>query len=210
LGKLLVPASEPGWLAAAQEALAADGLVIFPTDTVYGLGCAVDSPAAIDKLFRIKGRPGQKAIPVLLGDVEQLDLVCVDVPLAAYRLTESFWPGALTIVLPRHPRLPEALGPQATLGVRMPDHPLALQLLRAYGPLAVTSANLSGAGENRTAEQARAELGGQVELTIDGGETPGGVPSTVVDLTQAGFPVLRPGPISRQALDLALDARLEG
>jgi L-threonylcarbamoyladenylate synthase len=195
-----ISSDHPGWLDRARAVLDAGGLVIFPTDTVYGLGCRVEFPDAIERLFEVKGRPVQKAIPVLLGDVAQIERVCNPIPESAYRLVERFWPGALTIVLPRSPELPEALGPLATVGVRMPDHPVALELLRKIGPMAATSANRSGAIETRTAQEAWLALGHEVELTIDGGETPGGVPSTVVDLTKPEHPILREGPIPAEAV----------
>ncbi|MFN2275947.1 MAG: L-threonylcarbamoyladenylate synthase [Anaerolineales bacterium] len=200
-----IAASDLGWLGQARQVLERDGLVIFPTDTVYGLGCLIHSDRGIERLYQVKGRPERKAIPVLIGDPGHLARVSDRIPEAAERLIQRFWPGALTIVLPRRPTLPEALGPLATIGVRMPDHPVALQLLAAMGPMAVTSANLSGAQETRTAEAAWHELGAQVELTIDGGETPGGKPSTVVDLTQPDFPILRPGPVSYEAIHRALE-----
>jgi L-threonylcarbamoyladenylate synthase len=200
-----IAASDPGWLSQARQVLERDGLVIFPTDTVYGLGCLIHSDGGIERLYQVKGRPERKAIPVLIGNSGHLVQVSDRIPEAAERLIQRFWPGALTIVLPRRPTLPATLGPLATIGVRMPDHPVALQLLAAMGPMAVTSANLSGAQETRTAEAAWHELGAQVELTIDGGETPGGKPSTVVDLTQPDFPILRPGPVSCEAIHRALE-----
>ncbi|MEJ2013192.1 MAG: L-threonylcarbamoyladenylate synthase [Anaerolineales bacterium] len=199
-----VSSEDSGWLARARTVLNASGLVIFPTDTVYGIGCRADSPGAIERLYKVKGRPEQKAIPVLIGDIAHLERVCKPIPEGVRRLVERFWPGALTIVLPRSPDLPDALGPLATVGVRMPDHPVALALLQEIGPMAVTSANRSGASETRKAQEAWLALGQEVELTVDGGETPGGIPSTVVDLTQPDSPILRAGPISAEAIHALL------
>jgi len=197
---LFLSTSDPNWLSIARQTVEDRGLVIFPTDTVYGIGCRVDDPAAIERLYLIKGRPEQKAIPVLIGEAAHMENVCGAVPENVYPLIERFWPGALTIVLPRSPALPATLGPLATVGVRMPDHPVALALLRAAGPMAATSANLSGTVEAHTALEASDQLGDQVELILDGGETPGGVPSTVVDLTQPDFPILRVGPITAESI----------
>jgi L-threonylcarbamoyladenylate synthase len=200
MSSLFLSTSDPNWLSTARRVVEDSGLVIFPTDTVYGIGCRVDDPAAIERLYLIKGRPAQKAIPVLIGEVAQIEKVCGALPGNVYPLIERFWPGALTIVLPRNPTLPAALGPLATVGVRMPDHPVALALLREAGPLAASSANLSGTVEAHRAHEARDQLGDHVELILDGGETPGGVPSTVVDLTQPDFPILRAGPISADSI----------
>ena len=201
-----ISSADPDWLERARRTLADDGLVIFPTDTVYGVGCRVGSQKGIERLYRVKSRPEQKPIPVLIGDKAHLERVCAEVPENVYPLIERFWPGALTIVLPRSPALPDALGQLPTVGIRMPDHPVALALLGEVGPMAVTSANLSGAGALRTASEAWAEIGDRVELTIDGGETPGGIPSTIIDLTRPDHPILRSGPISAEAIRALLSS----
>ncbi|MFN2146129.1 MAG: L-threonylcarbamoyladenylate synthase [Anaerolineales bacterium] len=191
----IIPAKSPEAIPAALEVIAAGGTVVFPTDTVYGLAASAFSAQAIEKLFEIKVRERGKPIPVLLGDVDQLQDVVKDPSPAAIALAEKHWPGALTLVVPRHPQMPETLSPLPTLGVRIPDHPVALALLKAAGPLAVTSANLSGAENTTTAQEARSQLDGRVDLILDGGQTPGGVPSTVVDMTGETPRVLRQGPI---------------
>ena len=191
-----IPMREQRAIERAVEALESGGLVAFPTDTVYGLAAHLRRPAAIARIFAVKGRPAQKAIPVLIGAPEQFPLVAAAVGQAVERLAQAFWPGPLTMVLPRRPELPSELGEQPTVGVRMPDHPVALALLRAAGPLAVTSANRSGEPECRQAEEVERALGGQIELILDGGRTPGGVPSTVVDCTGEQPRLLRPGPIA--------------
>jgi L-threonylcarbamoyladenylate synthase len=201
-----ISSMDPEWLERALRTIADDGLIIFPTDTVYGVGCRVDSQVGIERLYRVKSRPEQKPIPVLIGDKAHLDQVCTKVPENAYPLIDRFWPGALTIVLPRSPTLPAALGQPPTVGIRMPDHPVALALLGKVGPMAVTSANISGASALRTASEAWAEIGDRVELTIDGGETPGGIPSTVIDLTRPDHPILRRGPITAEAIRSLLES----
>lgn len=179
-------------------------LIAFPTDTVYGLGALPHQPRSIQQLYRVKGREASKAIPILISDPDQLNQVVAEVNPRAQRLIERFWPGPLTLVLPKHPSLPAILTPQATIGVRIPDHPLALKLLRLSGPLAVTSANLSGKPSCTTAEEVLAQLGGRIPLILDGGRTPGGIPSTVVDCTGLEPNILRPGPISLQEIMEAL------
>jgi L-threonylcarbamoyladenylate synthase len=179
--------------------------VAFPTDTVYGVGALVGNPQAIEQLFVVKGRQAAKAIPVLLGGPEDLNRVAERIGYMALRLAESFWPGPLTLVVSRHPSLPENLSPEAapgppTVGVRMPDHPVALALLQAAGPMAVTSANLSGGANTTTAFEVTGQLGGRIPLILDGGTTPGGSPSTVVDCTGPEPVVLRPGPVSLQEI----------
>ena len=135
-----------------------------------------------------------------MGDRAQLAAVAAEVPPCADRLAACFWPGALTIVMPKHPDLPAALSPYPTVGVRMPAHPLALALLRLTGPLAVTSANRSGQPPARTAAEVAAQLGNAVAVILDAGPAPGGQPSTVVDCTATPPRILRAGPVSASAL----------
>ena len=191
-------------IAAALEVLSNGGLVAFPTDTVYGLGASIDDPEAIDRLYRVKDRSRSKAIPVLLGGMHDLDRVAKSVAAPARRLAERFWPGPLTLVVERQPSLPKILGPETTVGVRLPDHAVARALLLQTGPLAVTSANLSGGTNTCDAQAVLQDLGGKVELLLDGGPTPGGLPSTVVDCSGKGFPILRQGPISEEQVRLYL------
>ena len=192
----LFPASSPEALPRALQLLQGGGLVAFPTDTVYGLGASLNNPTSIALLYQVKDRQTSKAIPVLLGSSADLELVAEGVSEIARRFAERFWPGPLTLVVPRRPDLPEMLSPGPTIGVRMPDHPLALALLRQAGPLAVTSANLSGGASAVTALEVLAQLEGRIPLILDGGRCPGGSPSTVVDCTGSGLLILRQGPIS--------------
>jgi L-threonylcarbamoyladenylate synthase len=186
--------------------LNAGGLVAFPTDTVYGLGALVHLEAAIERLYVAKDRDLGKAIPVLVGDAAQLSAVTSGLSANAKRLAERFWPGPLTLVIAKRPDLPAALSFTPTVGVRMPDHPAALALLRRSGPLAVTSDNLSGRENPQSAEDVLAQLDGRVELVLDGGATPGGVPSTVLDCTGDQPVVLRQGPLTWEILQAALPA----
>ncbi len=196
----LISTTDPTALPRALDVLRQGGLVAFPTDTVYGVGASAFDPAGIEQLFVAKGRGANKAIAVLLGDPADLPRVTAGMNPLAGRLVERFWPGALTLVVARHPALPTNLSPQPTIGVRMPDHPAALDLLRRAGPLATTSANLSGRASPATAQEVMDQLSGRIALVLDGGQTPGGVASTVVDCTGPTPVILRPGPISLDEL----------
>ena len=191
----IIPAQAPLALQKALIILQSGGLVAFPTDTVYGVGALVFNGPAVANIYTAKDRPMEKAIPVLIGDVEDLADVSAYVPEIALKLAALFWPGALTLVIPKHPDLPEVVSAYTTVGVRIPDHPQARALLRLVGPMAVTSANLSGHPSPSTAQEVFAQLGGRIGLFIDGGRTPGGVSSTVVDCTGTKPQILRAGPI---------------
>jgi L-threonylcarbamoyladenylate synthase len=179
----------------ALEVLRSGGLVAFPTDTVYGVAAMMHDEAGIERLFEAKGREAGKAIAVLLGDTKQIDWVATGLTGNSYHLAQVFWPGALTLVVKRRSELPNNLSPTPTIGVRMPDHKFARALLRNAGPLATTSANLSGRANPLTAQDVLEQLGGRIELVLDGGKTPGGVPSTVIDCTVEPPAVLRLGAI---------------
>ena len=180
----------------ALEVLREGGLVAFPTDTVYGVGALAFDGKAVESIYTAKDRPVEKAIPVLVGDTEDIDKVASEVPLMAKKLAERFWPGPLTIVVPKHISLPASVSATNTVGVRVPDHIIARSVLRVAGPMAVTSANLSGQPSPSTAEEVFTQLNGRIALILDGGKTPGGVPSTVVDCTGAKPVISREGPIT--------------
>jgi L-threonylcarbamoyladenylate synthase len=198
------PTTNPKSFTHTVEILNRGGLVAFPTDTVYGLAAQVNDPAAIEKLYQAKQRSKEKAIPVLLGSPTELEQVAKSVSPAAQRLADAFWPGPLTLVIVGHPDLPDNLAPGPTLGVRVPDHADALTLLGLTGPLAVTSANLSGGENASSAAQVAAQLSGRIDLILDGGVTPGGQPSTVVDCTSESLTILRSGPISQDEIQQKL------
>ena len=191
-----IPASQVGAIPYAIKVLKAGGLVAFPTDTVYGLGSMAFNSQAIDNIYLAKERPAEKAIPILIGTPDDLEKVAAEIPSLASKLAARFWPGPLTLVLPKHPDLPENVSNSPTVGVRIPDHPVARQLLLASGPMAVTSANLSGKENPITAGQVMEQLNGRIQLVLDGGETPGGIPSTVINCTGSEPIILREGPIT--------------
>lgn len=200
----VLQAEEPRALEQALLVLSRGGLVAFPTDTVYGVGTLAFDERGVRRLYRAKGRSTEKAVPVLLANSKDLPRVTREVPEVARRLAEQFWPGPLTLVVPRHPGLPRGISATDTVGVRVPDHPVARRLLGLAGPMAVTSANRAGRPSACTAAEVLAELGGRIELVVDGGATPGGRPSTVVDCTGEGLRLLREGPVSLTELRAAL------
>jgi L-threonylcarbamoyladenylate synthase len=195
---------EAGALAAAVEVLACGGVVAFPTDTVYGLGALAFDENAVAMLYDVKERGMDKAIPLLIGDFGQLERVTSKVTAMAEKLARRFWPGPLTIVLPRHRMIPDAVTPLPTVGVRIPNLDSTRKLLRLTGPLAVTSANISGQSSPSTAAGVEVQLGKRIPLILDGGVTPGGTPSTVVDCTKRRPVILREGPISLEEILKAL------
>jgi L-threonylcarbamoyladenylate synthase len=205
-GTRRIPIDDPRALPLALEILQAGKLVAYPTDTVYGLGALVHDDRAIRRLYRVKGRGSEKAIPILLASADDLGLVAADPPPMALSLARRFWPGALTLIVRQRPGLPASLSPDETIGVRVPDHELALALLQRAGPLATTSANPSGEASPVTGDEVLRGIGGRFDLLLDGGTTPGSRPSTVVDCTGTSPRIVRPGPISlaeiRQALGL--------
>jgi L-threonylcarbamoyladenylate synthase len=196
----ILSTQDPSALQCALEILQMGGLVAFPTDTVYGVGALAFNGAAVESIYAVKDRPVEKAIPILIGDLDDLLKVSAEVPDIALRLAARFWPGPLTVVVLKHPELPEAVSATPTVGVRIPDHSVTRALLRIAGPMAVTSANLSSQPNPSTAQEVYAQLGGRIAIILDGGKTPGGVPSTVVDCIGAEPQVLRAGPIPKSEI----------
>lgn len=198
----VLSADAPDSIQHAAEVLKAGGLVAFPTDTVYGVAAHGFLPEAIARLYAVKQRPHTKAIALLLADAGDLQRVARDVPGVAQQLANRFWPGALTLIVPCAEDLPPVLTAGGdTVAVRMPDHPVALAVIAAAGaPLATTSANLSGGSDPVTADDVVRDLGGRIELILDGGACPGGTPSTVLDLTTTPPTVRRAGPIDPDTL----------
>ena len=200
----IVNADQPIAVFKAVQLIQNGNLVAFPTDTVYGLGAMAFDSGAVDQLFTVKGRQATKAIAILLGNQENLASVAAEMTVMAQTFGQRFWPGPLTLVVERHPSLPHNLSRTSTIGIRMPNHPLTLELLDITGPLAVTSANISGKPNTVSAAQVFAQLQGRIPLILDGGDTAGGSPSTVVDCTGNKPVILRNGPISLNQLLSAL------
>jgi len=178
------------------------GLVAFPTDTVYGLGACYNNYEAVERIYRIKQRLRNKALPLLLAEAAQISEVAEYVPPAAWLLVGRFLPGALTIVLPKSKSVPDIItGGAKTVAVRIPAHPVPVALIRGVGmPIIGTSANLSGKPSILAAREICSQFGDKIDLVIDGGRCPGGRESTIVDVTGEVPRVLREGAISRQEL----------
>ena len=184
-------------LSRAVECLKDGGVVATPTDTLFGLAADVFNTAAIDRVFAVKGRPENLALPALVNGWEQLALVAKEVPPQTKRLTERFWPGGLTLVVPKADAVPDRLtagGP--TVAVRMPDHPAPMALIDGLGgPVTGTSANISGAPDLASLDDLAAQIGEQVDYILDFGPPPQGTQSTVVDITTDTPKLLREGAI---------------
>jgi L-threonylcarbamoyladenylate synthase len=194
-------------LEAATLAVRRGELVVLPTDTVYGLGADAFDPAAVRRLLAAKGRGREMPPPVLVGAASTVDALAVEIPDWARALIAAFWPGPLTIVLRQQPSLQWDLGDtRGTVAVRMPDDEVALALLERTGPLAVSSANLTGHPAATDADAAEEMLGSEITVLVDGGPTAGNVPSTIIDATSADQPrVLRPGALSLDELNAVLE-----
>jgi L-threonylcarbamoyladenylate synthase len=202
----------PGWLRAdhlraparVSQIILSGGLVILPTDTVYGVAADLWQEHAVAALYEAKQRPPDKAIPILLSDFDAIFRVASEISDVAQRLADAFWPGPLTIAVPKRRLVPEIVSSLPTIGVRIPDHDLTRAVIRACGgALAVTSANRSGDEPPLTAQEAAAALP-DVNLVLDAGPCPGGMPSTVVDITGGELRLVREGPISEADLRAAL------
>ena len=173
------------------------GIVACPTDTVYGVVAAINIEPAVARVYQIKGRPHSQALPILLAEKYQIAEVAKIVPPLAQRLADIFWPGALTIVLPKANSVPDIVtGGGKTVAVRIANHPIPTAIIRGLGvPIVGTSANLSGSPSALTADEARTQLGDRVDLIINGGRCPGGRESTIVDLSGETPLILRQGAI---------------
>lgn len=200
----IIPISNLSAITIALRALKTGELVAFPTDTVYGIGTFAFNAEGALKIYAAKQRPPDKALPILLGDVSQIPLVAVNLSDNALKLAEHFLPGALTLVVPKHPDIPQEVSSLETIGIRIPDHDFTRALLNAAGPMAVTSANISGRASPVDAKGVYAQLNGSLPLILDGGRTPGGTSSTVIDCTKDEIVILREGPISRKEIEVVL------
>ena len=187
----------------AVDVLRRGGLVAFPTETVYGLGADATNPVAVRRIFAAKGRPGTNPLIAHVADERVARRYAAAWPEAAGRLAARFWPGPLTLVLPKGPAIAdEVTAGLATVGLRVPDHPLALELLKAFdGPVAAPSANRSNHVSPTTAQHVRDDLGNAVDLVVDGGPCAVGIESTVLDLTGPVPRILRPGGVSREQIE---------
>ena len=188
---------------AAVHILRNGGVVAIPTDTLYGLAASPFDDSAIERVFRLKGRSTTTAIPLLLEDADDVSRWALDVPELTWDLARRFWPGPLTLVLRRSGAVPEAVcGGGSTVGLRVPDHLVPRAIAGALGsPITGTSANRTGRPGLTTPEAVRSEFGDEVDLVIDGADAPGGLPSTVLDLTSDQPRMLRPGAVPAGAIE---------
>jgi len=181
------------------------GVIAFPTDTVYGLGADAFNLRAVERIYKIKNRPSHLAFPLLIADISQLSIVAQPACGIALLLARRFWPGGLTLVLPKAISLPSYLAKGSTVAVRIPNHSICLSLIRGLGaPVIGTSANVSGNPPALTADEVRQQLGGKVDLIIDGGRCSGSVESTIVDATGELPLILRQGIISLDEIEKAI------
>ncbi|MDQ0376973.1 L-threonylcarbamoyladenylate synthase [Amycolatopsis thermophila] len=201
------PETRAEGLAAAASAVRSGRLVVLPTDTVYGIGADAFDSSAVRALLRAKNRGPDLPVGVLVGSWSTIDGLVLGVPPQARALIEAFWPGDLSIVLPHAPSLQWDLGTtRGTVMLRMPLHPVALELLREVGPMAVSSANVYGQPPTSDAQEARHQLGESVSVYLDGGPSAEPVPSSIVDLTGDEPVLLRAGAVSAEAVSEVLGA----
>jgi tRNA threonylcarbamoyl adenosine modification protein (Sua5/YciO/YrdC/YwlC family) len=197
-------------IAAAVSALKDGGLVVLPTDTVYGIGADAFNNEAVATLLAAKGRGRDMPVPVLVGSWHTIEGLVYTVPHTARELIRAFWPGALSLVVQQAPSLPWDLGDaHGTVMLRMPLHPVAIELLREVGPMAVSSANISGRPAAVSAADAREQLGDLVDVYLDGGPSERQAASTIVDLSGAHPRILRAGPVTAEAVAEVLGVNTE-
>jgi L-threonylcarbamoyladenylate synthase len=186
------------------------GVIAFPTDTVYGLGADAFNSTAVERIYEIKNRPKQQQLPLLITNVERLTTLASPIPEIAWFLARRFWPGGLTLVLLKTDSAPAYLTSEATIAVRIPNHPVCQALIQHLGnPVIGTSANISGQPAALTAEEVKQQLGGTIDFIINGGKCPGGKESTIVDVTHEPPIILRQGIIPSHEIDRVYKEYLE-
>ncbi|MGH7855655.1 MAG: L-threonylcarbamoyladenylate synthase [Candidatus Binatia bacterium] len=200
--------ARPESVAAAVAALKRGDVITFPTETLYGLGADALNPAAVEKVFQLKGRDATNPIPVLIADRAMLLNMVSEVPPLAEELIARFWPGPLTIVFPARPDIPRPLtNPAGGIGVRISSQPIAAELIKALGrPLTATSANPSGKPPARTAQKAQEYFSGQINIFVDGGKLTSQTGSTVVEIVGGLLKIIRDGEINKSQLENVLSA----
>ena len=189
------------------DVLIAGGIIGYPTETIYGIGCSAFDAEAVERIYRLKGRDRQKTMILIAGDIVQVSELVKSIPVSAEKLIDSFWPGPLTLIFEASSRLHEfAFGKSKTIAVRIPDCTICLELIRETGfPLVSTSANISGQDAAVAAQQVAEAFGDQLDVIIDGGPSPERAPSTLVDITRTPARIVRRGAIS----DLEINTVLE-
>jgi L-threonylcarbamoyladenylate synthase len=199
---VVLPSSSPGAIEWAAERLVAGGVIALPTDTVYGVAASLAHEDALQRVFAIKHRPEDRVLPVLISSTDALVRIAGPIPDELLLLLDRYWPGPLTVAVPAREGMPALVtGPDETVGVRLPNHPLAIEVIdKAGGAIACTSANRSGEAPARTAGEVAAAFGPELDLILDGGLAPGGVPSTVIAVEGDSLHLIREGAIPREHL----------
>ena len=207
---VVMKSSSPNAIEWAAERIAQGGVVALPTDTVYGVAASLSHPEALRRLYEIKGRPPDRPLPVLVASTDAVETLVTEFTADTALLLDEFWPGPLTVVLPARRGMPrEVTSGGTTVGLRMPNHPLAIEVIaKAGGAIACTSANRSGEPPAGSATQVAQTLGPQLDMILDGGIAPGGVPSTVVEIGRSGMRVIRDGAVPAAAVLAAWDSLL--
>lgn len=199
----LFDADQPGAIEKAAQLLKRGFLVAYPTDTLYGVGANAIDPLAVERLFQAKCRSREKGIPILLSDPDDLDKIVDEIPAIARALINRYWPGPLTLILPKRSGLPEAISPNNGIATRIPEHAIARRFISAAGGMVATSsANLSGETPARSAQAALTALKGSAAAVLDGGPAHYGLASTIVDCTSHPPRLVRDGPITARELGL--------
>jgi L-threonylcarbamoyladenylate synthase len=199
---VILPSSSPRAIEWAAERLIAGGVIALPTDTVYGVAASLAHEDALRRVFDVKERPEDRTLPILISSTDALATVAKNVSDEVLILLDRYWPGPLTVVIPGREGMPALVtGPEGTVGVRLPNHPLTIEVIeKAGGVIACTSANRSGEAPARTAQEVATTIGPRLDLILDGGMTPGGVPSTVITVRGDAIDVLREGAIPSEHL----------
>ncbi|MBE0687605.1 MAG: threonylcarbamoyl-AMP synthase [Anaerolineaceae bacterium] len=176
------------------------GLIVFPTDTVYGLAAKFDETEAIQRIYQVKGRDQTKALAVLIANLDQIKIISPRISENAMKLIKIFWPGALTVILEKRKEIKTPISTDNSIGIRIPDDPFVRELSERIGPLATTSANRSGFQSTTKIDEVLNQIGDLVDLIVDGGECEGGIPSTVVDCRGEEIKILREGAIPKEEI----------
>lgn len=197
----IISESDPEAISEASRIIEQGGVLAIPTDTVYGIGASINSNSALERIYKIKRRDKASALPVLVSSLEQVAMIAESEDDIFKALAQKFWPGPLTIVLKKKLNLSEIISGKDTVAVRMPDNHFVLNLINSVGPLAVTSANISGMRSSVSALEVMNSIGNDVDLIIDGGDAKIGKESTIVDCTEDNLVILREGALSKEEIE---------
>jgi L-threonylcarbamoyladenylate synthase len=210
MGNIILPANSGKTLRSAADCILQGGIIAYPTETVYGLGARYDDEQALERLYRLKRRPEDKTMPLIIGDVASLNLLAEFVTDPARILISTYWPGPLTLIFRARKGLSGFITRDSGIALRMPGESFALDLVRTVGmPITSTSANISGMPPAHNALSAAEYFGHDIDMIVDGGESPAEKPSTIVDVTQEEVRILRKGPISLSDIVSSIKKKLK-